>query len=231
MSRLASVRSVNAPGLGESRRTILSILKSAGGASVPMLAEALGLNIETVRAHLKTLASHGLVERKGSRSDGPGRPELIWGLTAEADALFPRREAEVLKELAAFLVRTGRTDVLEAFFADYIERRREDALARVEGKRGRARLREAAKILSEQGFMAVVEEHADGPQLRLCHCPLRELVEVSRVPCRAEVGFVRELVGGPLTRVSYIPSGDAACSYSANKSASAAPAAAAGALP
>jgi predicted ArsR family transcriptional regulator len=204
---------VNAPGLGESRRSILSTLKSGGAATVPVLAEGLGLNIETVRAHLKTLVLHGLVERKGKRSSGPGRPEVVYGLTAEAEALFPRREAEVLKALASFLKQTDREDVLGEFFDRYISARRREALARVEGKRGRARLREAAKILSEQGFMAVVEECGDGPRLRLCHCPLRELVEASKVPCRAEVGFVRELLGEPLTRVSYIPSGDAACSY------------------
>jgi predicted ArsR family transcriptional regulator len=51
--------------------------------------------------------------------------------------------------------------------------------------------------------------------LRLCHCPVRELVKVTMVPCRAEVGFVTELLGEKLTRVSYIPSGHAACSYRA----------------
>jgi len=213
MSRGTDAPSVNAPGLGESRRSILSALKRAGGATVPTLADVVGLNIETVRSHLKILGSQGLVERQGTRSNGPGRPEVVYGLTAEAGSLFPQREAEVLRELASFLQDTGRADVLDEFFDRYIEARRAESLARVEGLEGRARLQEAARILSEQGFMAVVEQDGGQPRLRLCHCPLRELVEVSKVPCRAEVGFVRELIGERLTRVSYIPAGDAACSY------------------
>jgi predicted ArsR family transcriptional regulator len=173
----------------------------------------MGLNIETVRAHLKTLRAQGLVARAGSRGSGPGRPEIVYVLTKQAEALFPRREPQMLKELATYLEERGAADVLEAFFDRFIEARRAEALPRVEGLEGRERLEEAATILSEQGFMATVEEHRDGARLRLCHCPLKELVEVSKIPCRAEVGFVQELVGEPLTRVSYIPAGDGACSY------------------
>ncbi|MFW5947405.1 MAG: helix-turn-helix transcriptional regulator, partial [Gemmatimonadota bacterium] len=181
--RVGGEGSVNAPGLGDSRRAILSALKESGGATVPDLAKVVGLNIETVREHLRILRSQGLVERRGTRAEGPGRPTVVYGLTAEAESLFPRREAEVLRELAVFLKETGRADVLDEFFRHYIGGRRADALARVEGLEGVERLREAARILSEQGFMAVVDEDDDTPRLRLCHCPLRELVEVSKVPC------------------------------------------------
>lgn len=204
---------VHAPGMGESRREILEALKRTGEATVPELAGAVGLNVETVRQHLESLREQALADRRGTRVSGRGRPEVVWGLTAAAESLFPRREPEVLRELAAYLKVTGRTEVLEEFFEHWIGARRADALRRVEELEGRARLEEAARILSEQGFMAVVEEEGGVPRLRLCHCPLRDLVAVSRVPCRAEVGFVRELIGGPLARATYIPAGDAACSY------------------
>jgi predicted ArsR family transcriptional regulator len=129
--------------------------------------------------------------------------------------LFPRREAEVLRELALHLVRTGQEQILRDFFDAYVDARREAAMARVGPLEGRARLDEAARILTELGFMARVEEAPEGPKLRLCHCPLRELVEVSTIPCRAEIGFVRELLGEGSSRVSYIPDGDASCSYRA----------------
>ena len=206
-------RAVEAPGFGESRRAILSTLKQSGGATVPVLARVVGLNIETVREHLRALLSQGLVERRGTQSDGPGRPTVLYGLTTDADALFPRREGEVLQELATFLDATGRGNVLNEFFNDYVWRLRVEALKRVEGLEGRERLEEAARILSEQGFMAVVEEGAEGPELRLCHCPLRELVAVSKVPCRAEEDFLGDLVGRKLTRIGYIPAGDTACAY------------------
>ncbi len=206
-----------APGMSESRRRALRELKRLGRATIPDLATLLELNVETVREHVKVLASQGLVRRDGTRGEGPGRPELLYALTAEAEPLFPRREGELLRELAAYLRETGREDVLTDFFDRFLERRRGEALARVSGLEGRERLEEAARILSEQGFMALVEDAPGGARLRLCHCPFRELIRETRAPCHAEVGFVRELMGERLTRVSYMPAGDAACSYAAGR--------------
>lgn len=198
---------------GGSRPVLLGALKRRGSATVPELAEDAGLNVETVRHHLRVLGSRGLVERRGARRSGPGRPEVEYGLTREAEALFPRREGELLRELVVHLKRTGNEALLEEFFESYIGERRGAALARVEGLEGRARVEEAGRILTELGFMAEVESEGERSQLRLCHCPLRDVVDVTTVPCRAELGFVRELIGERLTRLSYIPAGDAACTY------------------
>ncbi|HKJ93151.1 MAG TPA: winged helix-turn-helix transcriptional regulator [Longimicrobiales bacterium] len=221
---------LTAPGLGDSRRAILSELKRSGRATIPELSAHVDLNVETVREHVKHLASQALVRREGTRSSGPGRPEVVYALTADSERLFPRREGELLRGLARHLMATGHEDLLRAFFDELVEERRANAMARVEHLKGRERLDEAAKILSEQGFMAVVVEGAGRPQLRLCHCPFRDLVAETKIPCRAEIGLVHDLVGpefaggvrggsggNGLTRVSYIPSGDASCSYEAGR--------------
>lgn len=204
---------MTAPGLGESQGAILERLKRLGRATVPELVDAVGLNAETIRAHLKALAGHGLVRRDGSRRSGPGRPEVLYGLTPEADSLFPRLEGAVLRELASFLVQSGNEAALRDFFAHRIGLRREEALARVRALKGRERLDEIARIFTELGFMAVVEEQGSGCQLRLCHCPIRDLVDATRIPCLAETGFLTELLGAKPTRVSYIPAGASSCSY------------------
>ncbi len=202
-------------GRGASQRRILEHLKRRGASTIPSIAEGLGLNVETVRAHLRGLEDGGLVQRSGRRTRGPGRPEIEYRLTSAGDELFPNREGALLRDLAAYLDETGEADVIQRFFADRLERRRGEALARVEGLEGAARLEEVARILSDEGYMAEVDSDARGrPRLRLCHCPIRELVSVTKVPCRIELGFVRELLGERPARVSYIPSGDAACCYS-----------------
>lgn len=206
-------------GLGQSQEGILDFLKRRGSGTVSTLADELDLNVETVRDHLKTLEGMGLVERRGSLRSGPGRPEILYALTDRAEPLFPQREGELLRDLASFLDETGNDALLEAFFRRYIESRRGEAMARLDGLEGRERLAEVARFLTDEGFMAEIEETEDGPRLRLCHCPMRELVEVSKVPCRMEIGFVRELMGEELARVSYIPSGDAACSYETGEGA------------
>lgn len=196
---------------------ILRHLKRSGNASIPEVARALELSPESIRAHVRTLAEQGLVEDVGARGEGRGRPERLHALTRAAEALFPRREAELLQELATFLRATGREAVLGEFLDGFAARRRAAAMERLGALKGRRRLEEVARILTEEGYMAEIQEgEGDAPpRLRLCHCPLRELVDVTKAPCKAELGFVRELVGGgALARVEYIPDGDAACAYS-----------------
>jgi predicted ArsR family transcriptional regulator len=205
----------DAPGLGDPQRHLLAGLKRRGEATVEELRVA-GLARETVRDHLKSLQARGLVERAGARRSGPGRPEVVYRLTGRGDELFPHRHGELLRELAEFLDDAGREGVLERFFQARGERKRREAGERLAGLEGEARRAEVAAFLSEQGFLAEVAEGGgagERPRLRLCHCPWRDLVAVSRVPCRAEIALVSELLGEPLTRESFIPDGDSSCTY------------------
>lgn len=207
---------VNPTRIGESQGRIVDHLKRRGSGTIPELAEALDLNVETIRTHVKALGSEGLVERRGRRRSGPGRPEIVYGLTGAADSLFPDREGELLQDLAVWLEERGQTALVRSFFEEQVERRRAAVQERLQDLEGDARLEEVARVLSDEGFMAeVVTDENDRKLLRLCHCPMRKLVEVTRAPCRAELRFIREMLGDRLARVSYIPSGDSSCCYAA----------------
>jgi predicted ArsR family transcriptional regulator len=158
---------------------------------------------------------HGrLVERTATRRTGArGRPEVRYRLTREAEAHFPRREGETLAAFAEWLRSTGQEAMLVRFFAQRFVPGREAALARVAPLAGQARRAEAARILTEHGFMAEAEGSGRGGVLRLRHCPLRELVDVTTAPCRAEGRFVAALLGGRPRRTSWLPAGDACCTY------------------
>lgn len=206
---------IAASGLGASQRRVLVLLKRGGEQSVGELAEELDLAAETVRGHMNALAGRGLVRRVGSRKEGPGRPEILYGLSERAETLFPHEEGRLLRELTAYLTDEGHDDALEAFFEDRLDRQREEARSRLEGLEGRQRLEEVAAILTEEGFMAeVLDADGEAPRLSLCHCPLKEMVAVSHLPCRAEVAWIRELLGEELTRQSWMPDGDRTCTYS-----------------
>ncbi|MEP7381137.1 MAG: hypothetical protein ABI910_05585 [Gemmatimonadota bacterium] len=199
--------------LPASHRALLDALKHRGRATVPALAGDLSLHVETIREHLRSLEVRELVRRDGTVQDGPGRPEIVFVLTDAAEPLFPRREGEILRALGHHLVATGRQDVLRDFFDEYVGARRDAALARVSHLEGRERLEEVARIFDEMGFMPVLDDSADVPRLRLCHCPIRDLVEATDIPCRAEIGLMAVLLGEKPARVGYLPNGDDGCSY------------------
>lgn len=205
---------IEGPGLGPSQRLLLERLKRLGTATLGDLEGDLGLARETVRDHLKALGAEGLVERAGLLREGPGRPQVLYRLSAQGERLFPRREGELLRELAGFLLEGGREDLLAAFFDRRAQGRRDRLRARVAGLDPERRLREVAAILTEEGFLAEITEPGGGsPRLRLCHCPLREVVAVSHLPCRAELALVEELLGRSLVRETFIPDGASACTY------------------
>ena len=196
-------------GFSVSRRRLLEAVKRLGAATLREAAADLGLSRETVREHLNALGAEGLVARTGTRRGGPGRPEIVYRLTERAEAFFPRRDGEVLAELAAWLLAHGGEAALRRFFEQRAGGRLQAGRARLAGLHGHKRLEEVARILSEEGYMAQV---VDG-KLRLAHCPLRDVVAVTHLPCRTELALVQSLLGQPLKRTAYLPDGGASCSY------------------
>lgn len=202
------------PGIGESQRRLLELVKRAGECTLAELEAGFELSRETLRIHLKSLAAQGLVERSGVQRTGPGRPHVLYRLTAAGEALFPRREGAMLRELATFLLERGRRDLLEEFFEARLARKRREVEGSVTGLEGRERLQRIAEILSEDGFVAEVTDSKVGPRLRLCHCPIQDLVTVSDLPCRFELALIEGLLGGRLDREAFMPEGSHACVYS-----------------
>jgi predicted ArsR family transcriptional regulator len=202
------------PGLGETQRKLLAELKRKGRGTTAELATLLELSAGTLREHLNALAARGLVERSGTRREGPGRPEIIYSLTKRGESLFPRGESELLAEFVRHLLDTGQDAVLNRFFETRVDERRGEAERRIRGLEGERRRKAVAQIFTEAGFMAEVGEDEDGaPLLRLCHCPLRAVVDETHLPCKAEIELLQDLVGSELERIEHIPDGDSACSY------------------
>lgn len=206
-------------GFGDSQSRLLRDVKRLGEATLAELEEEMGLARESLRDHCRALEAQGLLERAGVRRAGAGRPRVVYRLTERGEELFPRREGELLGELVRFLAVDERDELLERFFAQRSERRRPALLRRVAGLSGDALLREVAAILSEEGYLAEPVGEGGEARLRLCHCPLRDLVAVSRLPCRAELALVEELLGATLARESFMPHGDSSCTYRLVKTA------------
>ncbi|MFN7943015.1 MAG: DeoR family transcriptional regulator [Thermoanaerobaculia bacterium] len=206
---------LHGPGLGASQRTLLDLLKRRGEATLAEVETGLDVARETVRSHLVSLTAQQLVERSGVRRQGPGRPQVLYRLSAKGEALFPRREGEMLAQLARYLLESEHPEQLEEFFVAHTQAKRARLASRLEGLPAGERLTEIAGSLSAEGYLAEAEL-ADGQpvRLRLCHCPLRDLVAVTQLPCRAEMGLVEDLLGRPLERTQFMPDGAASCTYS-----------------
>jgi predicted ArsR family transcriptional regulator len=177
---------------GTTRGQIVALLRRTQQ-TVDDLAARLGLTDNAVRAHLLRLERDGLVRQKGLRR-GERRPALLYELTPQADALFPKAYAPVLSKVLEVLG--------EDRSADEGRRLLEESGRRLAAGRPpvtggpEERLQDAAEVLSALGGLAEVEAQPDGSLLlRGFSCPLSDLVVDHPELCTLAEALVCEVSG------------------------------------
>jgi predicted ArsR family transcriptional regulator len=193
---------------------ILRALKAGGEASLADLATRLQVTKQAAHRHLEALEADGFVERTAARHERPGRPGNVYRLTAAAAARFPQAH----RELAADLVRFLPPKQLERFFTERAARLEAEYAARLDGLDFDERVRELARLATEHGHMAQVVDQPDGSlAIRQCHCPIADVAAETGHPCHHEQAIYERLLGGEVTRTSYIPDADASCTFVVSK--------------
>lgn len=164
--------------------------------TVDDLAAELDLTDNAVRAHLAALEADGIVRRSGVRRDGGvGKPAYAYTLTDEADQIFPKPYAVVLKELLDAL--DGRISPGEV-----------EEMLRSVGKRiareypsgrgdTRARLESAIDALNQLGGLVEAEDRGGTLSIQGYGCPLATVVPSHPEVCHLAEAFAGEVAGLP----------------------------------
>jgi predicted ArsR family transcriptional regulator len=182
----------------ESTRGRIVALLRRSGRTVEELARELGLTDNGVRANLATLERDGIVRQRGSvrRGSGGGKPAFVYGLTPDAEDLFPKAyEPVLLRLLDVMAERLGPED------SEVLLREAGRSLA--EGKAvpsadTRARLEAAANVLNELGGLAELEERNGGWVIRGYSCPLAAVTPHHPEVCRMVETLISDLAGVPV---------------------------------
>ena len=206
---------VQAPAERKTRRAITKLLKTEGPIDSAQLAERLGLTAMAVRQHLYALQREGLVTAE-ERPVPIGRPAKFWRLTPEADHLFPEAYAELSVALINSVKDAFGDEGLERVLTSRCARQRTDY-----GKRIRAgdsierKLRELAKVRTEEGYMAEIRKDDDGFLLVENHCPICAAANACQGFCSTELDLFRSVLGPGVTveRAEHIIKGDQRCVY------------------
>lgn len=200
-------------GMPSTRASITLALKKRGEARADELAATLGITASAVRQHLGGMVASGLVgfrEQKGS----PGRPKHVYHLTPAAEALFPKTYTELTNELLAY-VESQDPDMLDRAFEQRRRRRVERARARL-GRFGfDRRVKELARILDEDGYLAEFERSGNGRYRITEHnCAILGVAERYRQACTTEISFIREVLPEAVVeRVDHMMAGAHVCRY------------------
>lgn len=200
-----------------SKKQLLDIIKTGGIVSVDETVEQTGLAKSTLREHFLQLENDGYVERNFER-EGPGRPSLQYELTPKGHRLYPSYESKLAGKFIRFLKEEGKEEMIEAFFEKFWEERLDKAKSRMdrfEPEQTRDRLKALIKMLEEEGFMPEfeIDEKEDKITVKECNCPFSEIVRETRLPCKLEALFFKQLFGPNTERTTHIAEGDYSCTY------------------
>jgi predicted ArsR family transcriptional regulator len=200
---------------GKTRRAIVRLLKQEGALDATAVARRLKLTPMAVRQHLYELQREKLVTAEERRVP-LGRPAKHWQLTREADRLFPDAYAELTLALIGAMGQTmdgaAMQKVLDARGAAqreaYAKRIRADAPLS-------DKLRELARIRTEEGYMAEVKRDGRAFLFIEHHCPICAAANACQGFCASEMQLFQSVLGPgvAIARAEHIVSGDRRCVY------------------
>jgi predicted ArsR family transcriptional regulator len=204
---------------GNTRSTLMELLKRAGETDVASLAEDLGISGVAVRQHLAALERDGKVAQRSVRRP-VGRPAKLYRLTEAADQAFPQASAQVALDLLARLQKLMGPEavekLLQARLRDLLKRYQEQLKG---AKSWAKKLKILAEIRDSEGYLCDPEsapssQARGGLRLVEHHCPLSDLARQHPEVCKYELELFRRVLGEPsLRRVDHIGSGGHACVY------------------
>ena len=190
----------------DSRLRIVEVLKRRNQASVTELSQALGLTPVTIRHHLESLLEDEVVsEPVPRRKAGPGRPEMVYGLTPRADALTPRNYGELCACLLQVLDRpAGETPgALVQAGADLGSHARAGT--------SRKAMDRVIRFLEARGYYPALEQTNSGTVVVLANCPYLEVARSRPDFCRFDIALLENALGAKVSAETSIARHDPAC--------------------
>ncbi len=200
----------------KTRRAIVHLLKTEGPLTSVQLAERLKVTAMAVRQHLYALEGEKFVTME-ERPVPIGRPAKHWRLTREADSLFPDAYADLTVSLIGAMGDAFGAEGVARVLESRGARQRSLYAARIAPESPlKEKLRQLARVRTEEGYMAEVKPAGKGCFLFVeNHCPICVAATQCQGFCSAELDLFRGVLGGgvEVEREEHIIAGARRCAY------------------
>lgn len=202
------------------RQQILEILKEREGATVAELAQSLDMAPVSVRHHLDILQGENLIcVAKVARKGNVGRPQQVYGLTAQADEHFPDNFATLSSILVRQLKDVLPPEQLRIAFCSMANEIAAELRAVDSSEESMAdHLDRVVDFLNERGYLARweftnEEGIEEGFLLHKHNCPYAGVSDEHPELCVMDQVLVDELIGCPCKRTHSINENGHCCTY------------------
>ena len=182
--------------LQTNRGRILALLQTEDR-TVNELTQALRTTDNAVRAHLISLERDGLVRRTGMEP-GVRRPHVAYGITPEAEHIFPKAYGTLLSQVVAVVAKRLEPRELRASMREVGRTLAQEHLAKLKSKTREARIAAALELLKDMGGAATFESAADKHLIRGNGCPLAAATANHPEACLIAESLLTNIIGVPV---------------------------------
>ncbi|MCP9932064.1 iron-sulfur cluster biosynthesis transcriptional regulator SufR [Cyanobium sp. AMD-g] len=186
-------------GAHPTREAALSVLLREGEATAAQLAEALGVSVQAMRRHLRSLEDDGLVEASPSH-EGPGRPSNRWRLTDQGQGRFPDGSENFALGLLHTLTESLPADTLELVLRQQAEEKAADYRRLIGSGPLGQRIEQLVELRRKEGYVAECRRDDDPNAasdtaawlISEFHCSVMRIAEQYPVVCDQELRLIRQ---------------------------------------
>jgi DeoR family transcriptional regulator, suf operon transcriptional repressor len=193
---------------------ILNLIKANIQMTVLELSAQLNITEMAIRRHLQVLETDGLLNAF-MKKNMTGRPSKVYQLTDRGEEFFPKQYKQIGMDLLQEINRLDDSIINQAIVSRQ-ERLVNRYRGRFKDKSFKGQISELAKIQSELGFMAEVNEtdSEDVGQIKQSNCPYLDIARDFPEICRNEHKFFEELLHTTnIEKISSLSKGNSCCHY------------------
>jgi predicted ArsR family transcriptional regulator len=180
--------------LASTRGRILALLREEHR-TVNDLAASLRLTDNAVRAHLLSLERDGLVQQFGTRR-GRRKPHLTYGLTSEAESVFPKAYGPLLNQLVNVLAKRLPSRTLNSVMREVGRELAQPHIPDFSRRARRERVKIALNLLKDLGGSAGFHEVRGKPMIHGKNgCPLAAVTTSHPEACLLVESMLSAVIG------------------------------------
>ena len=197
------------------REAALTLMLRQGEVTAAQLAQDLGVSVQVMRRHLRSLEEDGLVEPSPC-TEGPGRPSNHWRLTQAGRGQFPDGSDDFALGLLSSMAASLPTGTVDQLLQRQAAEKATDYRQRIGGGTLQQRLERLVDLRRSEGYVAELRPDPDGQGWVMSefHCSVMKIAEQFPCVCDQELQLIRHTFPDcQVERVHWLLEGGQACGF------------------
>jgi len=202
------------------RKATLGLLLRRGACTASMLADHVGISVQAMRRHLRSLEKDGLIQFS-SKPLGPGRPSNNWKLTSQGENFFNNRSGteKFALELLDSIDDNYSVDNISKMLHSQMLKKSISYRKQIGKGPLNSRLKKLVDLRKKDGYSSQLNIHKDGTSwyLNAFDCSISSIAEKYPIVCDQELELLRNVLPDcVIQRVQWRFDEDHSCGFKIN---------------